>query len=334
MRNVGPGPVWLLPGLFIATLCLAVPVVGQGGDPLEQARETFSAFESRSAELQQAQQQGDAERAQRLQGEMEELLGQARSLFERGQALARGDAEALRDYARTLENLGQFDLAVAALEKVVDEQPEDAVLLVALGKAHRRTGEAGYEPSIGVFRRAIQLAPAAQSAVEAWTGLGDVYRELRLYALSREAYEAAVDLNARDAGALFGLAALDIRDGHMVAASRTMEQLGGVPTQALSVLQDSLDDFVRAGFQDRWTAEEHLAYARLLFFTGSADRAVSPVEEALALAPEDADAWRLAGDIYQTTELRRKAIEAYGKSLELDADQPALQQLMNQIDAR
>jgi tetratricopeptide (TPR) repeat protein len=167
---------------------------------------------------------------------------EALARLERAAELAPGDAGLQSNLGLAYLRAGRIEEAIETLQLALHQRPELVAARVNLGLAHlegREWGEAErafdgalarapdhaqallgraralqalyrLEEAAAAFERAIALAPSA----EAWTRLGQVYRDMGRYEEARGAFERALALDPAYASALtqLGIVALDLHE--------------------------------------------------------------------------------------------------------------------------
>ncbi|NLG09478.1 MAG: tetratricopeptide repeat protein [Deinococcales bacterium] len=238
---------------------------------------------------------------------------------------ARRTVEALRgqgaDVDRTLAELylasGRAAGALALLEQLVAEEPEDAHLQALYGTALMRLGR--LEQGETVLERALELDPESQLAG----------RSLELLRQQRELTGGDVTFN-EEAGVAFqqGLYALDVNDfvaavdafGRSRAAQETglgafyqgyARQLAGDPRGALADYGVALESF-----PDSDIVLNNLGYAQLE--VGRFDLALDSLRRAIAANPENAQAHLNLGVAYYAVQRYEDAIAAFAEAGRLD----------------
>lgn len=266
----------------------------------------------------------------------QEFLRQARAAFDDAGSARSDDVEVLRDYSTTLEGCGDFDLAAEALQRATSLKPDDAALWLALGRALSRLGEQRAQDAVDALRQAIDVDTTNVATADAYVVLGQIYQDRRLFDLSREYVEKAIAVNPDHAGAKFMLAVARLRDGAVLEASNELDQLGALPPDLGQRLPDLLSDAIQ-GFQKTQkvfadTAENHMAYAKLLFRAGRSQEALWAAERSVALDSGNFAAWNFVGDLSQQFGRIDRARQAYNRSLELKPDQPRTQESLKALD--
>jgi tetratricopeptide (TPR) repeat protein len=304
-------------------------------EQLEQAREKTAEAQKEQRAVGQAMSQGNRESAEQYQEDSNRHFRQAEDLYRQHLAESPRDVEALVEYADFLGLRGDADLAVETLRQATVIESESPRTLLALGKHLSTLGGKHCGEAERTLRRVTVLEPDSDNAAVAWGILGTHYWGLHLYDLSREAFDKARALRPDKPGALIGVIAQDVRDGKMKSAADALDALDQADPQLMSVadrfLQEALAEFDRTR---RWfpdTAENHLAYAKLLARTGRYPESAFPLERAAKLDPGNIVTFNLLGSVYRGLNNPGRAREAFQRSLEINPDQPRTRDAINAL---
>jgi tetratricopeptide (TPR) repeat protein len=231
---------------------------------------------------------------------------------------------------------GDYDRAIAAVEKGLGGKPDDLGLLKALGYLQFRSGrDAEAAATLG---RIIALDPTdAASRLD----LALLHQKNDRVAEAVAEYQEALELDPQSFAAHYNLGLLYMRQRKPLDAAtefdaarklqpanvELLERLGDVRTYlkqyilAADAYQDALD---RAGDPARLLPKLGFSLAN----DGKAAAAVAALEKAVALDAENADAWFLLGDLYADSGRGAGAIDAalaaYKKALALRPGQKAI----------
>jgi len=322
-------------GCVVAVVLLAnATESAEGGD----ARPFLERYGAAMTEASQAWQQGDAAAARRHRNDAEKELAEAIRILEAAGAATSRDVEVLRAYAGLRNLAGDYDLAAASLERATAMAPENAALWVMLGENLARVGPAKRRAAFDALHRALELAAEGPEAAVAHRELGMIFFEEGLPEFAREHYARARQREPDDIRLGLALAALDARDGRVAEAWTAIKALGPAvvehDVELRTVLRIALADFdaLRRTFAD--TAENHAAFARLLYQAARIPEAVTAAHRATRLDPQDADSWKFLGDVQGQLGNVGQARAAYEKSLEADPEQPLVRQRMERLGKR
>ena len=175
-----------------------------------------------------------------------------------------------------------------------------------------------FEESLAAFRRSIEIQPTAR----ALTRMGTVLYLMRRFVEAAEAFDHAIALSPSD----------PLLWGELGSAFR---QIPGRETQAADALDRAIG-IMRERLERN--SEDAESWASLSAWLTNRDRrteAIEAIEKALALAPENVDGMRRAGEIYYYFGDRSKAIHWFheavrrGYSVELLKREPELESLIS-----
>lgn len=315
-------------GFWAAATC-----AGAGDAP--DAQPFLDRYDAAMRDAANAWQQGDAAGARRHRGAAAKALEEAILVFDAAGAAASTDSEVLKTYAALRHLAGDYDLAAEALERAVAMTPDNPALWVELGRNLARTGPGKRQDAFDALRRALESAPGAPEAAAAHHELGALYFEEGLIEFAKEHYAQAQELAPGNVRVGLALAALTARDGDVAGAWSQIRDLGAAvmehDVELRTLLGMALDDFdeLRRSFPD--TAENHAAYARLLYQAARIPEAVTAAHRATVLNPSDADTWKFLGDVQGQLGNLPQARAAYEKSLEVNPDQPLVRQRLERL---
>lgn len=304
---------------------------------VSEARGSLAQYREASKAATDAMNRNDVAAFSANAAKAQEFLRQARAAFDDAHAVRSDDVDVLRDYSMTLEGCGDFDLAAEVLQRATSLKSDDAALWLALGRLLSRLGERRSQDAVEALHRAIDVDATNVATADAYAVLGQIYRDRRLFDLSREYVEKAIAVNPDHAGAKSMLAVAKLREGAVLEASNDLDQLGALPPDLSQRLPDLLSEAIQ-GFQKARkvfadTAENHMAYAKLLFRAGRPQEALWAAERSAALDPGNFAVWNFVGDLSQQFGRIDRARQAYNKSLELKPDQPRTQESLKALDA-
>ena len=321
--------------LTVATLFLLIAVPCFGAS-ISEARAVMAQFDAELKMALDANAQNDAAGLQQHQRKAVEYLKQARDLFDKSGAGDSKDVGVVREYSTVLIKTGDYDLAAEVLRHGTALAPNDAGMWRELGRALGLMGHGGAPEAVRALRQSITLEPEGGAAATAYANLGRVYRQEGLFDLARESFDKAVALDANCTAAKLGLTALNVQDGAMREASEELDKLGTLPIELQAQLPSLLGEAVtrfqgsRLTFAD--SAENHLAYAKILFRIGRAPEALDAAERSVKLGSDSYATWNFVGDLSLQLQRVERAREAYKRSLELKPDQPMTQERLQSLD--
>lgn len=135
--------------------------------------------------------------------------------------------------------------------------------------------------------------------------------------------------------ATIGHAALQVRKGEVVNSSQKLDALG-VKAQPYDVetrlmLRQALHDFERRGKWFSDTAENHAAYARLLYRAGRLTDAILAARRSVVLDTAQSEIWNFLASMQLQIGNLEQAKQAYEHSLEANPNQPAIEAARRQL---
>lgn len=301
-----------------------------------RSQELLERANEESAAAMSAGMQGDQTKFQEHSVRALELTSEARSLFDSVNAAESDDVTLLMAYARFLRDEANYDLAADALIRAAALQPENPELWFTLGEVQALLGTEGEERAVQSLRKALSLNAGDTLDAKAHAALGALFYQQGLYDFARDNLQAALESDPQYVGARITLASLDVRDGHISAASDSLDALGQISPQSVSLMQRTMDrallDFEESR---RWmpdTAGNHLAYAKLLVRAGRMGDSLLPLERATELDPMNPVAFNLLGSIHRELGNVEAARQAFSKSLKLNPDQPRTQSALDELE--
>lgn len=337
VRGTRPGGLWITWCAGWLTV-FAVMAAAQADEAALAAahvkiRDYHAASGAREAAL--AQNRGDEAREQETKARA--ALREAQILLEQAGAANAKDPVVLREYAEVLQLKGDYDLAAETLERAVKFAPADAALWFALGADRMKIGPKWRLDALTALRKSLDLEDAGVNAAKTWSLLGDLYWAEGLFDTAREHYDQALKLAPDDVWTKIALAAANIRDARMLEGSKTLDDLGKAAqpfdVQTRERLREALQGFdaARRWFPD--TAENHAAYARVLYRAARFPEAVLAARRAARMNPADFATWNFIAAMQLQLGNLEKAQEAYQKSLEANTEQPQVREALDRIQA-
>ncbi len=253
----------------------------------------------------------------------------ARDLYIEARADLSSDPELLEEFAASALRTEDYDLAAKAYRRAATFRPENNEYWLEAGRNFVRAGTAMADEA----REALELCQARASdsgdtvlAAQASALLGHLYRELALYELAREYYESARTSDPDHLGARIGLIGLDFREGRVLEAATAAEEAGQLAPGDAGLLEMMLH-FGYEGFHEShaWfadSADNHMAYAKLLTRLTRLSEAIFAVQRAVELDARNVVALNLLGSLAREAGDTARARDAFNRSLAIDPDQP------------
>jgi len=302
---------------------------------ISEARAAVAQFDAEVKLAIEAHAQNDGAAIERHQNKAQEYLKQARQIYDEAGAASSDDVDVLREYGTVLMKGGDFDLAAEAFQRATKRAPGDAALWRELGRALSLLGHPRAREAVETLIHSLAIDPSSTGADDTQATLGRVYRQEGLYDLARECFQKSLEMNPDSVPAKMGLIGLKIQDGEVAEASDGIDKLGGLPpeyaAQLPGLLAESVQHFQasRLWFPD--TAENHVAYAKILFRVGGIEEALEAAERSAKLDPSLYATWNFIGDLSLQMNRAERAREAYTRSLELKPDQPMTQERLDSL---
>ena len=331
--------------------------IPRGASGISEARAAVAQFDAEVKLAIEAHAQNDGAALQEHQKKAQEYLKQAKRLYDEADAprgmsrRVRGaassdDVDILREYGTVLMKGGDFDLAAEVFQRAAKRAPGDAALWRELGRALSLLGHPRAREAVDALRHSLAIDPSStdaprgmsrrvRDAADTQATLGRVYRQEGLCDLARECFQKSLELNPDSVPAKMGLIGLKIQDGEMAEAADDIDKLGALPlehaAQLPGLLSESVQHFEasRLWFPD--TAENHIAYAKILFRVGRMEEALEAAERSAKLDPSLYTTWNFIGDLSLQMNRAERAREAYTRSLELKPDQPMTQERLDSL---
>lgn len=135
--------------------------------------------------------------------------------------------------AQALRELGQFDQAVQAADKVLVVQPDNAEAMIELGRAHIARGQAFY--GIAALERARDLLPGDWRP---WSLLGVAYQQVRREADAQVAWAEGLRLSPDNPSILSNMAMVRLTSGDLPGAEALLRRAAVQPQAGLQVKQN------------------------------------------------------------------------------------------------
>ncbi len=193
------------------------------------------------------------------------------------------------------KELGQFDLAVAALEAAVKEQPQDVKANYSLAEAYHRAGQ--LEKAEATYANLAALNP--QDAMTYYSAVVRMYDEANRFENAIGAAKKVIELNPKSEIAVYNLGIMYLKLERYDEAIQTFGQ-------ALEIKPDYDAAYYNIG----------LCYSKLKKHKES----IEAFKNYVALVPDSADAWLNIGVGYMQLKDFEDALEPLKKCVELRPD--------------
>jgi Flp pilus assembly protein TadD len=135
--------------------------------------------------------------------------------------------------AQALRELGQFDQAVEAADKVLVIQPANTEAMIELGRAHIARGQAFY--GIAALEKARDLLPGDWRP---WSLLGVAYQQVRRPADAEHAWAEGLRLSPDNPSILSNMAMVRLTGGDLAGAETLLRRAVAQPQAGLQVKQN------------------------------------------------------------------------------------------------
>lgn len=191
--------------------------------------------------------------------------------------------------------LGQFDLAVAAFESALGEQPQDLKVNFSLAQAYKKAAQ--LEKADAAFRKLVDLNPP--DATTYFSEIVKMYDEAGRNEDAIEAAKKVVELNPKSEIAVYNLGIMYYKLKRYAEAIETFNQ-------TLQVKMDYAPAYYNIG----------LCYSFLKKYKES----IEAFKNYIALVPDNADAWINIGVGYMQLKDFESALEPLKKCVELRPD--------------
>lgn len=324
--------------VVLGALCCAISataVFAEPGPALQRAREAFSLYEKESVAKDAAIAQRDAAQIDAHTAAARQALLDAQAAYEAVGAPGSGDHDVLFEYARVTGLLGYHDRAADAMETLVAHDAKDAKAWALLGASAIECGPKRAPRGLEALRKSIALDGASKDSAVAYLALGKLYYAQGLYDLATEALTKATANDPANAEAVIRLAALKARAGKILEAETAIDGLGkaALNFDALTrvLLRENLATFENDGryFDDK--AENHAAFAKLLYRASRTPEAILAAGRATRLNPKDTATYNFMGSLFTQIGNAEGARTAYQKSLEADPNQPNIAEALKTL---
>jgi len=297
---------------------------------LEDAAASLKAYRDTLVQLQEAVARQDGEAYNTLGTKSVELLSAARQSYEAGGAADSPDAEVIFNYAEVIRFGGDDDLGAEMVKKALDRGVESAALWRIYGEMSLAIGKPGYARGVEALQKSIALDAASPGVADAWFALGRHYLQREMPEAAGKAFAAGVAANPEHVPSKLGEVATKVCAGDIAGAGAALEQVGRAAQphdlQLRFLVRTALADFDRSRQTFTDTADNHYAYARLLYAAARFPEAALAARRAAGLAKNRADIYNLAGAIQMQMGDLPGAIQSYEASLQINGEQAPIRQ--------
>jgi eukaryotic-like serine/threonine-protein kinase len=225
-------------------------------------------------------------------------LADAEAAFRKAIALRPDSWEGYNQLAAFLDDHQRHDEAAAQYRHAIELTPDNAALYLNLGATYTEMGEKHYPEAEQMLKKSIALEPS----YPAYANLGNLYNQERKYGEAAAATEKALQLNDRDYVVWANLA---IAYGGL----KDKEKQGRAFDREIVLLEQAARDAPRDG---KVQSDLGLLYAKKKL----REKALSRIQSALTLSPDDPDVLENVGEAYEDLGDRAQALQYIEKSLQ------------------
>ncbi len=222
----------------------------------------------------------------------------AEAAFKKAIALRPDSWDGYNSYGAFLDEHERYDEAVAQYRHAIQLTPDNAALYLNLGGAYSDMGENHYGEAEEALRKSIALEPT----YPAYGNLGYLYLQEQKYAESVAATEKALQLNANDYVVWGNL--MSAYEGLKDTAKAAQARDRGIPLLEQATLDNPRDAIAQSRLG--------LLYAKKKL----REQAISRIQSALALSPDDPNVLATVGLAYEDLGDRAQALLYIEKSLQ------------------
>lgn len=307
---------------------------------LKDARALVSQGEGERALAREALASNDQDATGKHIAAAQKLFIDARDAYLQAHLDQSRDPVILDEFAVFATRNEDYDLTAKAYRRAAEFSPDTAMYWLAAGINFVRVGAGMADEALESLDMCIKLATASGDEAmlaKARGEMGHLHRMLGLYELSREDYALALGIDSALPRVQMGLAALDFREGKVRGAASRIDALGSLESEDAAYLESVLH-FGYTGFRKTrgWfpdTAQNHLAYARLLTRMQRYPDALYAVQRASELDDRDIVTMNLLGSLARLTGDTARATRAFERSLLVDPNQPRTREVLKELNA-
>jgi predicted O-linked N-acetylglucosamine transferase (SPINDLY family) len=204
------------------------------------------------------------------------------------------DADIYRQRADAYLRQGQLIEAIAASKQALKFKPDDAGSYINLGNAFYRQNKP--EAALRSYLRAAELEP---NIPETYANIGSAYSQLKKDDEAIFYYQKALAIKSDLVGVYWNLGKIYQHQAKVDEAVENWEK-------AFAIQPDLVDD------------NFHFCLGNTLFKMGKREAAIRSYQRAIALNPQNAQAYGNLANLYSQERNRDEAIKYYQKALQLD----------------
>jgi eukaryotic-like serine/threonine-protein kinase len=222
----------------------------------------------------------------------------AEAAFRKAIALRPDSWDGYNSFGAFLYAHQRYDEAVAQFRHAIELTPDNAPVYLNLGAVYSDMGEKHYAEAEQMLLKSLALEPS----YPAYTNLGYVYIQQHKYAEAADAEEKALQLNDKDY-LVWGNLAIAYE------GLKNKEKEGKAWDREIILLEQAVLDTPRDALAQ---SNLGLLYAKKKLH----EKAISRIQSALALAPDDPNVLENAGQAYEDLGDRTQALQYIEKSLQ------------------
>jgi tetratricopeptide (TPR) repeat protein len=222
----------------------------------------------------------------------------AEAAYRKAIALRPDSWDGYNQLAGFLNDHQRYDEAVAQYRHAIQLTPDNAALYLNLGAVYSDMGDKHYPDAEQMLRKSIELEPT----YGAYANLGYLYNREQKFAEAAAATEKALQMNDKNY-VVWGNLAIAYE------GLKNQEKTSRAWDREIDLLEQTVRDTPRDA-----SAQSNLAmlYAKKKL----RDKAISRIQSALALSPDDPDVLALVGEAYENLGDRVDALQYIEKSLQ------------------
>jgi eukaryotic-like serine/threonine-protein kinase len=225
-------------------------------------------------------------------------IADAEAAFRKAIALRPDSWDGYNQLGAFLFDHQRYDDAVAQYRHAIELTPDNAALYLNLGAVYLNMGDKHYAEAEQMLRKSLALEPS----YPAYTNIGALYNQQQKYAEAADALEKALRLNDKDYVVWNDLAFAYER-------LKDKERAGKAQDRETLLLEQTVRDTPRDAVAQSYLA---VVYAKKKL----REKAISRIQSALALSPDDPDILEYAGEAYEDLGDRALALQYIEKSLQ------------------
>ncbi len=222
----------------------------------------------------------------------------AEAAYKKAIALRPDFWDGYNSYGAFLDNHQRYDEAVAQYRHAIQLTPDNAALYLNLGAAYSDMGDKHYPEAEQMLRKSIELEPT----YGAYANLGYLYNQEQKFAEAAAATEKALQLNNKDYVVWGNLASA-------YEGLKDKEKMSKAWDREIDLLEETVRDTPRDAI-----AQSNLGM--LYVKKKLRDKAVSRIQSALVLSPDDPNVLAIVGLAYEDMGDRVDALRYIEKSLQ------------------